>query len=168
VTSTSAEPRARRAALAVAVLALAVALAAPSVAYAGDGDSSPLNDVSSVDQYTEDIPTASGPKPTGGAPGENAHVPNQLPADVANALDVQGGADAEALGRLATLPSVGAPRKGLRAGPAVQRALAENQSIGAAVGSAASGATPALYALVVLLVGITAGLLAAAVRRARR
>ena len=115
-----------------------------------------------------EIRTASGPKPTGGAPGENAHVPNQLPADVANALDVQGGADAEALGRLATLPSVGAPRKVLRAGPAVQRALAENQSIGAAVGSAASGATPALYALVVLLVGITAGLLAAAVRRARR
>ena len=167
MTSTSAEPRARRAGLAVAAVVLALGLAAPGVARAGNGDS-PLDDVSSVDQYTEDIPTASGPKPTGGAPGENAHVPHRLPADVANALDVQGGADAEALRRLATLPAVGAPRDGLRAGPAVRRALAENQSIGAAVGSAASGATPALYALIVLLVGITAGLLTVAVRRARR
>ena len=148
-------------------LAVAVVLVAPAAARAG-GDDTPLDHVSSVDQYVEDIPTASGSTPTGGAPGEGDDPGRPLSADVANALDTQGGADAIALGRLATLPALGAPTDDLRGGPAVRRALAENRSIGAAVGTAASGTTPALYALVVLLVGITVGLLGVAVQRARR
>lgn len=143
---------------------LVLGLASP--AHAGGDD--PIDHVSSVDQYVEDIPTASGSTPTGGGPGEGDDQGRPLSADVANELDAKGGADANALGRLATLPALGAPRDGLRTGPDVERALAENRSIGAAVGTTASGTTPALYALVVLLVGITAALLGVAVRRARR
>lgn len=167
MTSTCTHPPARRAfaSLTALVVGLGLAFGPAPTALAG---SDPRDDVSSVDQYVEDIPTASGSTPTGGAPGEGDDAGRPLPADVATALDDEGGTDANALGRLATMPALGAPRDGLRAGPDVQRALAENRSIGAAVGTAASGTTPALYALVVLLVGITVALLAVAVRRAGR
>lgn len=157
---------ARRAGAFAAGLALVAGLGIPATARAGDDD--PLNSVSSVDQYVEDIPTASGPTPTGGAPGEGDDPGRPLSTDAENAIDVEGGQDAEALKRLATLAALGAPRDGLASSPEVRRALAENRSIGAAVGSAASGTTPALFALVVLLVGATVTLLAVALRRARR
>jgi len=166
MTATRVPRFARRAGALAAGFMLVAALALPALARAGDDD--PLNSVSSVDQYVEDLPTASGPTPTGGGPGEGDDPGQPLSADAESAIDQQGGQDAEALKRLATLAALGAPREGLATSPEVRRALAENRSIGAAVGNAASGTTPALFALIVLLVGTSVVLLALALRRARR
>lgn len=166
MTSTCAHTFAPRAWFPLTGLVLVLALAAAPAALADPND--PLDQVSSVDQYVEDIPSAAGSMPTGGGPGVGDDPRRPLPADVATALDDRGGPDAGALGRLATSPALGAPRYGLPAGQEVERALAENRSIGSAIGTAASGTTPALYALVLLLVGVTAALVGIAARRARR
>lgn len=57
-----------------------------------------------VDQYRESVPTAKGPKPTGGG-GKGA----KLPPAVSDQIAQQAGQDAEALESIATSPSLGAP-----------------------------------------------------------
>lgn len=120
--------------------------------------------VSSVDQYVEDIPGASGSTPTGGIPGVTPGTTAALAPDAENAIHDSGGTDAEALMLIATRPALGAPVGRLAAAPGL-RDSAEEQSIGAAV---ASSTTPALFALVVLLAGVTVTLVGLAARRIRR
>ena len=64
-------------------------------------------DFSAADQYVETVPTSRGPSPTKDRKGGRT----QLPADVKDKLQAEGGKDAAALQEVATADAFGAPQK---------------------------------------------------------
>jgi hypothetical protein len=117
-----------------------------------------------VDQYTEQVPTASGPKSSGHGGGGTGSTP--LPSSVQTQLQQQGGKDAETLQKVATSPQYGAPLN------ARDEGLPEASSPGplsAAVSTATDGSDGRLIGLFVALLVVAAmGFGAAAGRRSRR
>jgi hypothetical protein len=151
--------------LLVAVLALAAVLAGPGAASA---------QISSADQYVEDVPTSTGgvqgTQDQGGGGGGGTTTPLSPAAE--QALANAGGADATALRHVATSSALGAPSESLR-GVGTPRdqdrqisvAGALSQGIGALAGVDAQGSSAALLAALAL---VTAAIAAFAVRRSRR
>jgi hypothetical protein len=141
------------------LVALFVALAWTGTAMAGD----PL-----VDQYTEQVPTASGPKSTGhGGGGGGASYSASLPSSVKTQVDNKGGKDAKTLEKVATSSRYGAP---LHSGD--QGGLPAASSPGplsAAVNAVTDGSDGRLVGLFVALLVVAAMMFgAAAGRRGRR
>jgi hypothetical protein len=152
--------------LLVAAAALLVAFAGPTAA---------LAQISSADQYVEDVPTSTGGAQGssgggGGGGGDDDAAPLSPAAE--QALDESGGADANALRHVATSPTLGAPSQTL-AGAGTPRdqnrevsvASALSQGIGALAGVDARGSSTALLAALAI---VTAAIAAFAVRRSRR
>jgi hypothetical protein len=138
------------------LVALFVAVAWTGTAMAGDPGL--------VDQYTEQVPTASGPKSTGNGGGG---TPTPLPSSVQAQVNEQGGKDAKTLEKVATSPRYGAP---LHAGD--QGGLPTASSPGvfpAAVKAVTDGSDGRLVGLFVALLVVAAMMFgAAAARRSRR
>jgi hypothetical protein len=147
----------------ISVLALLALVSAPA-GWAG-GDPNPHDEVSSVSQYIEDIPTAEGPVVAGGG-SEPPPPPAPLQPVAGEALARAGGRDEPALKEIATNPSLGAPTRALPKSSAVNEALDE-PSAASAVASASTGGGTALIVALVLLALVTLGSAAVAVRRAR-
>ena len=152
--------------LLAALLGLSVALALAGAASA---------QISSADQYVEEIPTSAGgatPGSTGagGTGGGTATAPLSSAAE--QALDRTGGADANALRHVATSPALGAPAQTLRGAGTprdqdrqVSVTAALSDGIGALAGVDARGSSAALLAALAL---VTATIAAFALRRSRR
>lgn len=145
-------------AFAVAVFAGAV-IAQPAWAQADPQ----LDDTALVDQYREDVPTAAGPKITGGSAhgAETAALPNGL---VRSMRDTLGRKDAARLGTVVSDARFGAPMGVLSVEDA---ATSEPSPFSAAMG-ALDGGGRALGALFPVLVAITAALFGAAFYRRRQ
>ena len=148
--------------LLVAAAALLVAFAGPTAA---------LAQISSADQYVEDVPTSTGGV-QGSSEGGGGDGSAPLSPAAEQALDASGGADANALRHVATSPTLGAPSQTL-AGAGTPRdqnrevsvASALSQGIGALGGVDARGSSTALLAALAV---VTAAIAAFAVRRSRR
>jgi hypothetical protein len=113
-----------------------------------------------IDQYVESVPTAGGGKAT------KAHT--AIAATTQHAIARSGGADAQLLTKVATSATYGAPTTRLR--PASQRAepAPPPSALGAVGAAAAVGSGGSRLAwLGLVLFGVTAVVLAAALRRSR-
>jgi hypothetical protein len=153
----------RRAGVAL-VIAGALALAAPAAAQ--NPPEEPPPGVSSIEQYTEQIPTSRGSRVAG--TGEGKGLPLSPPAR--RQLREQGGRDAAALERIATSLAYGAPERPLRKSRKIVRPRSEDDaSVGKAVSAAVSapgeGGEWRLGVLAVALVATTGALGMAAYRR---
>lgn len=150
----------------VPLLAVLAVLAALPAAASAQGESS---DNPSLNQYTESVPTPRGERRTQGGPRER---PVPLPAAARRELEREGGADAEALGAIATSPKLGAPQAPSRpaaggGGGRDESAAGGSQSaVGAAAGATASSAVAPLAAILAAMLLVTAGV-ALLRRRAR-
>jgi len=117
-----------------------------------------------VDQYTEQVPTASGS--SGGGGGSTHSTP--LPGNVRTQIYTSGGSDAKTLEKVATSSRYGAPtiRPGLEGG---LLAASSPGPLSAAVSAVSEGSDTRLIALFIALVVVAAiALGAAAARRARQ
>jgi pyruvate/2-oxoglutarate dehydrogenase complex dihydrolipoamide acyltransferase (E2) component len=161
-------------------------------ARADDNPPNPHEGVSSIDQYIEDIPTASGPqasgrstkpkKPTKEQPAAVTPPPAPPPAGpqppvppepepkpqltpVERKIVAQGGKDAIELRKITTADRYGAPSQRLAAPRTVRQA-----SVGSAVGDAVTGDDRSLLVALIGLVAVTlvAGVAAAFRARASR
>ena len=90
--------------LARALVASLALIAAPGAARAGEQPSP--EELAAVSVYVEQIPTASGPQPAGGAEARKT----TLPAPVRSALRREGGTHAAKLEEIATSSAYGAPQ----------------------------------------------------------
>jgi hypothetical protein len=151
----------------------------------------PPDDISGVDQYTEDLPTGSGSQPTGTGGGK----PRPLPPSVVKDLRRSAGGDADLLEQIATSPAFGAPgdrlsrsaarqgesdggRASKRPGASGGSADSDPRYVGdVSFGEAVTSAVGALAAddegggpspLLLALLGISGALVATAIWRARR
>jgi hypothetical protein len=115
------------------------------------------DDVSSVNQYVELIPTSRGSKSVA------SRAPRRLAPQILAQLRAHGGSDAVALARAATLGQP-AKLKPVKPDKSVSHAL----SAGAGAIVPRTGGSNALLALVAVLVAITAASLGAAFRRRQR
>ena len=151
-------------------LALAAfALAAPAPVLAQEKPPNPHGNVSSIDEYVEDIPTASGPVPSQRAKPQTtsaAEAPTEtapVPRTVAQSIKKAGGADSERLTEIVSTPDVrvlSADRTAATTTPAGRAG---------AVGDAVTSDDSELIVLGFALAGITlAAIGVAARRRARR
>ena len=123
-----------------------------------------------VDQYTEQIPTADGPKHSGGAgapvSGGGGGGGNVLPPAVQAQITQEGGKDAKKLKELATSPALGAPPTQPAADST--RVVKPEGAVSAAVSAVGDGSDGRLIGLLIALLAITAVALGlAAVRRQR-
>jgi hypothetical protein len=128
------------------------------------------SDTGLVDEYTEQVPTASGPKGTnnGGGGGGGPTTPTPLPSTVQTQIQQQGGSDKNLLNSVATSPRYGAPQT---------HQLDKGQSLGsnspgavsAAVTAVTDGSGARLLVLFIALL-VTAALMlgAVAARHSRR
>jgi hypothetical protein len=126
----------------------------------------PPPDVSSIEQYIEQIPTSRGPRVGGTGDGKGQPLSRQARRQ----LQEQGGRDAAALERIATSPAYGAPERPLRKSrELVRRPGEDDASLGGALSAAVSapgeGGEWRLGVLAAFLVATTGALGAAAYRR---
>jgi hypothetical protein len=146
---------------------LAAAALVGSPAASAGGDPNPHDDVSSVSQYVEDIPTAEGPVAAGGGPESSPPPPPApLEANVDEAVERSGGHDAPVLRDIATKPALGAPTRPLPKSPALRKAP-DTPSAASAVTSATSGGGSAVVVALVLMALVTVVAAGLALRRAR-
>jgi hypothetical protein len=164
--------RIRQLVVACALVAVG-ALAAGSPAYgkgcAGNVKGDPS---SSVAQYVEQLPTSCGNHPTG-----TGNRTTKLPRSIEQKIQSQGGPDAALLQNIATSERYGAPQKKIKSPKAhsgkrhrsilTDSANKTSNPVFASVRVVTSGSDSRLIALVLLMVGIAALVLAAAVRRRR-
>ena len=129
------------------MVALCIALATNARA----ADETPEPGASAVLQYTELVPTASGPK----APGIGESTTTPLPEDTASALGVTSDARARVLAELATSSAYGAPSS---VAPAGSSAPLDQSSFDESVRSTAETAVgdTRLIALLVLMLATLA------------
>lgn len=142
-----------------------VALAWSGTALAGDPGL--------VDQYTEQVPTASGPKSTGHGGGGTGGTTYTAPlsSSVKTKVHRHGGKDAKTLEKVATSSRYGAPRirPGLEAGPPTAASASSPGALSAAVSAVTDGSDGRLVGLFVALLATAALMLgAAATRRGRQ
>jgi hypothetical protein len=123
-----------------------------------------------VDQYTEQVPTASGPKGTGsgggGTGGTSYTAP--LPSSVKTKVESRGGKDTKLLEAVATSSRYGAPtiRPGLETGDLT---ASSPGALSAAANAVTDGSDARLIGLFIALLATAAVMLgAAAGRRGRR
>jgi hypothetical protein len=136
------------------LVALLVGLASAAPAMAGGG---------LVDQYTEQVPTASGSSGGGGGPTYSA----PLAGSVRTQLYDNGGSDAKTLEQIATSSRYGAPRVTLA--PDATLGSVSPGPLSAAVNAVTGGSDSRLVGLFVALMATAAVMLgAAAARRGRR
>jgi hypothetical protein len=122
------------------VLVLVAALAPSATAAKGPG---PSSSASSIDQYVEQVPTASGSVPVGKGSG---HAARLSPA-AQKALAKSGGSDASTLQKVAESSQYGAPaqtpaRRQPATTPATPARVARGTAKGAASRAHATGTTP--------------------------
>jgi hypothetical protein len=141
-----------------------LALVGPAAAQ--DPRKEPPPDVSSIEQYIENIPTSRGSRAAGA--GNGAGQP--LAPEARQRLDEAGGADAAALEQIATSPAYGAPERPLRPTKKTQT-RDDDPSLGgaasAAISSPGGGGEWRLGVLGGFIVATTAALGTAAYRRRR-
>jgi hypothetical protein len=163
--------RIRQLVFACAIVAVA-ALAAGSSAY-GKGCAGNLTNEgpSSVQQYVEQLPTSCGSHATG-----TGNRTTKLPRSIQEKIQTQGGSDASLLQNIATSEKYGAPPQKIKAPNAKAKRHAKilsdsaNKSsnpLSASVSVVTDGSDSRLIVLVLLMVGIAALVLAAAVRKRR-
>jgi hypothetical protein len=146
------------------MVAGALTLAAPAAAQ--DPREEPPPDVSSIEQYIENIPTSRGSRAAGTGKGTG----QPLSPEARRRLREEGGPDAAALERIATSPAYGAPDRPLRKSRELVRTPSDDDaSLGAAFSAAVSapgeGGEWRLGVLAAILVATTAALAVAAYRR---
>ena len=136
------------------LVALLVGLAPAAPAMAGAG---------LVDQYTEQVPTASGSSGGGGGPTYSAPLAGSVRTQLYNG----GGSDAKTLEKIATSSRYGAPR--VTHPPDATLGSVSPSPLSAAVNAVTGGSDSRLIGLFVALVATAAVMLgAAAARRGRR
>jgi hypothetical protein len=136
------------------LVALLVGLASAAPAMAGAG---------LVDQYTEQVPTASGSSGGGGGPTYSAPLSGSVRTQLYN----NGGSDAKTLEKLATSSRYGAPR--VTHPPDATLGSLSPGPLSAAVNAVTGGSDSRLIGLFVALIVTAAVMLgAAAARRGRR
>jgi len=136
------------------LVALLVGLASAAPAMAGAG---------LVDQYTEQVPTASGSSGGGGGPTYSAPLAGSVRTQLYNG----GGSDAKTLEKIATSSRYGAPR--VTHPPDATLGSVSPSPLSAAVNAVTAGSDSRLIGLFVALVATAAVMLgAAAARRGRR
>ena len=155
---------------------LAIALTAAGTARAGTGGGDPLGDVPALSEYMEDVPTASGSKPTSTpkekqTPSRSGHVSRR----VARKIATQPAPVAQTLQKITSSPNYGAPKSAAPHERHRVRTALRNQSdaaeasSGEALGTAVSVATTGGdWHLTVLLVIVLLTTAAAIVRAAFR
>ncbi len=169
-------PRGARKAL-IALSVAATLLATAGSAYAQTG-----GDGSGVDQYVEDVPSASGPA----HPGVGSSHQTKLPPSVASQINSQGGSDSSTLRDLATSsdyggqpvkkknaaaagPIVGTPGRGESiAGANAESDTSASDALGSAVSAVSGGEAARLVGLLVVLFLISVATLTSAGLRQRR
>jgi hypothetical protein len=136
------------------LVALLVGLASAAPAMAGAG---------LVDQYTEQVPTASGSSGGGGGPTYSAPLSGSVRTQLYN----NGGSDAKTLEKIATSARYGTPR--VTHPPDATLGSVSPSPLSAAVNAVTGGSDSRLIGLFVALVATAAVMLgAAAARRGRR
>jgi hypothetical protein len=153
----------------LAAAGAALSIAAPAVAQTPPEEPPP--DVSSIEQYIEQIPTSRGSRVAG--QGDEKGQP--LAPRARRALREEGGTDAPALERIATSPAYGAPERPLRprkkSRELVRMPPDDDTSLGGAVSAAVSapgeGGEWRLGVLAGFLVASTGAIGVAAYRRRR-
>jgi len=122
-----------------------------------------------VDQYTEQVPTASGPTHGGGGGGGGGGGSSTpLPAALQTQIQTRGGSEAKTLKKIATSPQYGAPTIHQPDKGTFVPASAPNP-MSAAVSAVSDGSNVRLIGLFVALLATAALMLgAAAGRRGRR
>lgn len=146
------------ASLVLGLLVLLLLSAGPALAQAP-----PLDDTALVDQYKETIPTASGPKLSGGdSSGGGTPLP---PAVVTELTQAVGEEEAKQLEEVATSPRYGAPHQPDEGGLAVSSETPG--ALSAAVGALVDEGGGSLLPLLLALVFATGALFGAAVLRRR-
>jgi hypothetical protein len=162
--------RIRQLVIGCALLALS-GLMAGSPAYGkGCANNVPSDASSSVSQYIEQLPTSCGNHATGTGKGSV-----KLPPSIQKKLETQGGSNAALLQRIATSESAGAPQQKIRVGNRHNRhnrilsdaARKTSNPLSASIGVVTDGSDSRLLALVILMVGVAAVVLTAAIRRRR-
>jgi hypothetical protein len=158
----------------VALTVGATLLASAGSAYAQTG-----GDGSSVDQYVEDVPTASGSV----HPGVGSSHQTKLPSSIGSQISSQGGADAGTLRALATKseyggqptkkgssdPLVGTPGRGESiAGANAESDGSAGDALSSAVSAVQGGEAARLVGLLIVLFCISVATLTAAGLRQRR
>jgi hypothetical protein len=133
----------------------------------GCANNVPSDASSSVAQYIEQLPTSCGSHATG--TGKRSV---KLPPAIEQKLKTQGGSNAALLQRIATSESAGAPVQKIRVGKQHNRILSDaarktSNPLSASIGVVADGSNARLIALLLVMVGIAALVLAAAIRRRR-
>jgi hypothetical protein len=123
------------------------------------------DDAGLVDEYTEQVPTASGPKNTGHGGGSGGAT---LPASVQTQITQGGGKDAKLLKAVATSPRYGAPNvQQPDQGPTI--VSSSPGALSAAVSAVSDGGSGRIIGLVVALFVTAAMMLGfAAARHTRR
>ncbi len=121
---------------------------------------------SSVEQYRESVPTATGQQPTSRRERPRR---SQLPPDVRERVARQGGSDAEALGAIASEPGLGAPPepRARRRGSPPAAPTREPSAAAAAAEATLDGGSGGMTLLLVGVVAITAAIGGAALQRRR-
>ncbi len=157
--------RIRQLVLACAIVSV-TALAAGSPAY-GKGCAGNLTNEgpSSVAQYVEQLPTSCGNHATG-----TGNRSTKLPRSIEQKIQTQGGPDAALLKNIATSERYGAPQQKITRSDKKHSRISANHAgnpLSASVSVVTDGSDSRLIALVLLMVGIAALVLAAAVRRRR-
>jgi hypothetical protein len=125
----------------------------------------PLDDTALVDQYKETIPTASGPKISGG--GSNGGGTPLPPAVVTELRQAVGDEEAKRLEEVATSPRFGAPAHAPDEGGLPASSDTPN-AVSAAISAFSDESGGSLLPLVLALVFATGALFGAAVYRRRR
>lgn len=154
----------------VCALVAVAALVAGSPAYgkgcAGNVKGDPS---SSVAQYVEVLPTSCGNHPT-----NSGNRTTKLPRSLEQKIDSQAGTDATLLKKIATEESFGAPQRQIKSQKgSKQRSILSDSAnknsnpVFASVGVVTDGSDSRLIVLVLVMVGIAALVLAAALRRRR-
>jgi hypothetical protein len=159
-----AQERWPRALLIVLVLVASLVLAAPAGA-----QEQPFDDTALIDEYREDVPTATGPVSTSGGSGGTTGsgggnaAPPPLPSDVSQGLvRAVGQEDANRLEEVATSPRFGAPSHEPDEG-ALPASGDSPSPVSAAVNALADESGGSLLPLVLVLILATSAFFAAAV-----
>lgn len=124
-----------------------------------------------VDQYTEQVPTASGPKSTGGGgggAGGGGNYSGTVPPSIQTQIATQGGSDAKTLEKVVASPRYGAPPPTSHAPDEGLGTKSSPATVSAAVNAVTDGSEGRVIGLFIALL-VTAALMlgAAAARRGR-
>jgi hypothetical protein len=128
-----------------------------------------------VDQYTEQVPTASGPKSTGGGggggggAGAGATYSGAIPSSIQTQIETKGGSDAKTLEKVVASPSYGAPPPISHAPDEGLGTKSSPGTVSAAVNAVTEGSEGRMVGLFIALL-VTAALMlgVAGARRSRR